>query len=75
MCRSRSLFYLRYFSKRTPVRRFQNPAEFLHAMAPTMNAVDVRRRIARQSIQKASLPIRVPELASREQDLHRRRFP
>src|SRR5271157_555402 len=38
--------------EKDPGRRFQNPAELLKAMATMMAAIDARRRIARQSIQK-----------------------
>ena len=39
--------------EKDPGRRFQNPAELLKAMATMMAAIDARRRIARQSIQKS----------------------
>ena len=38
--------------RRTPARRFQNPAELLKAMATITGAIDTRRRITRQSFQK-----------------------
>src|SRR5208337_2241917 len=45
--------------EKDPGRRFQNPAELLKAMATMMAAIDARRRITRQSFQKA------PPVASR----------
>src|SRR5271166_2087420 len=45
--------------EKDPGRRFQNPAEFLKAVATIMAAIDARRRITRQSFQKA------PPVASR----------
>src|SRR6516165_1815165 len=38
--------------EKDPGRRFQNPAEVLKAMATIMAAIDARRRITRQSLQK-----------------------
>jgi hypothetical protein len=40
--------------EKDPVRRFQNPAELLKAMATITGAVDARRRITGQSFQKNS---------------------
>jgi serine/threonine-protein kinase len=56
-------------------RRFQNPAELLKAIPVIAGAIDARRRITRQSLQKPPLALRVPALACRPQDLHRRKFP
>ena len=38
--------------EKDPVRRFQNPAELLKAMPTITGAIDARRRITRQSLQK-----------------------
>src|SRR5208282_5058382 len=38
--------------EKDPTRRFQNPAELLKAMATIVAAMDARRRITRQSLQK-----------------------
>ena len=57
--RSRSLFYLRCSLRKTPARRFQNPAELLKAIPTITGAIDARRRITRQSLQKT------PSTASR----------
>src|ERR1700726_57283 len=40
--------------EKDPGRRFQNPADLLKAMATITGAVDARRRITRQSLEKAS---------------------
>src|SRR5271165_3731441 len=40
--------------EKDPVRRFQNPAELLKAIPTITYAIDARRRIARQSLQKTS---------------------
>jgi serine/threonine protein kinase len=40
--------------EKDPARRFQNPAELLTAMPTITGAVDARRRITRQSLQKMS---------------------
>src|SRR5262245_32763604 len=40
--------------EKDPGRRFQNPAELLKAIATINGAIDARRRITRQSLQKAS---------------------
>src|SRR5262245_18677610 len=45
--------------EKDPGRRFQNPAELLKAIATINGAIDARRRITRQSLQKA------PSAASR----------
>ena len=45
--------------EKDPARRFQNPAEFLKAMPTITGAIDARRRITRQSLQKT------PSTASR----------
>jgi serine/threonine protein kinase/tetratricopeptide (TPR) repeat protein len=47
------------FLEKDPARRFQNPAEFLKAMPTIAGAIDTRRRITRQSLQKT------PSTASR----------
>ena len=57
-----------------PSRRFQNPAELLKAMPTITGAIDARRRITRQSLQKTPPPLRAPELANRQQELDRRKF-
>ena len=38
--------------EKDPARRFQNPAELLKAMPTITGAIDARRRITRQSLQK-----------------------
>ena len=48
--------------EKDPARRFQNPAELLKAMPTITGAIDARRRITRQSLQKTPLPLRVSEL-------------
>ena len=45
--------------EKDPARRFQNPAELLKAMPTITGAIDARRRITRQSLQKT------PSTASR----------
>ena len=45
--------------EKDPGRRFQNPAELLKAMPTITGAIDARRRITRQSLQK------MPSTASR----------
>ena len=45
--------------EKDPARRFQNPAELLKAMPTITGAIDARRRITRQSLQKT------PSAASR----------
>ena len=50
--RSPSLFYLSCSLRRIPARRFQSPAELLKAMPTITGAIDARRRITRQSLQK-----------------------
>ena len=52
MFRSRSLFSLRSCWRKTPARRFQNPTELLKAIPTITGAIDARRRITRQSLQK-----------------------
>jgi len=47
------------FLEKDPARRFQNPAELLKAMPTIAGAIDTRRRITRQSLQKT------PSTASR----------
>ena len=54
MFRSRSLFSLRYSLRKIPARRFQNPAELLKAIPTITGAIDARRRITRQSLQKTA---------------------
>ena len=61
--------------EKDPGRRFQSPAELLKAMPAITGAVDARRRITRQSLQKTLLPIRASELASQRSDWDRREFP
>jgi hypothetical protein len=41
--------------EKDPARRFQNPTELLKAMPTVTDAIDARRRITRQSFQKATL--------------------
>jgi serine/threonine protein kinase len=60
--------------EKDPARRFQTPAELLKAIPTITGAIDARRRITRQSLQKTPQPFRVSELASRQHDLHRTRF-
>src|SRR5208337_3669806 len=55
--------------EKDPGRRFQNPTEFLKALS--MHGVESLVKASRRT----PLPILVSELASRRQDLHRRRFP
>ena len=59
MSRSRSLFYLRCSSRKTRRGAFQNPTELLKAIPTITGAIDARRRITRQSLQKT------PSAASR----------
>jgi Protein kinase domain/NACHT domain len=40
--------------EKDPARRFQNPAELLNALPRITGAIDARRRVARQSLQKTS---------------------
>ena len=63
--------------EKDPGQRFQNPAELLKAIPTITAAINARRRITRQSLQKNSpSTFHVSELASRQQQgLHRRRFP
>ena len=42
--------------EKDPTRRFQNPAELLKALAAIAGAIDARRRITRQSLQKMATP-------------------
>jgi tetratricopeptide (TPR) repeat protein len=42
--------------EKDPARRFQNPAELLKAMPRITGALDTRRRITRQSLQKMPFP-------------------
>jgi serine/threonine protein kinase len=56
-------------------RRFQNPTELLKAIPTITGAIDGRRRVTRQSLQKAPSTASRVELASRQRNLHRRRFP
>jgi hypothetical protein len=51
---SRSLFSWNSFCRKTPGRRFQNLAELLKMIPTITGAIDARRRIARQSLQKTS---------------------
>jgi tRNA A-37 threonylcarbamoyl transferase component Bud32 len=44
--------FLEVLLEKDPARRFQNPAELLKAMAKITGAIDERRRITRQSLQK-----------------------
>ena len=44
--------------EKDPARRFQNPAELLKAMPTITDAIDARRRITRQSLQKTPIRIR-----------------
>ena len=60
--------------EKDPAQRFQTPDELLKAIPTIAGAIDARRKITGQSLQKSLLPPRVPELANRPQDLHRRRF-
>jgi serine/threonine protein kinase len=39
--------------EKDPARRFQNPDELLHALPATTGAIDSRRKITRQSLQKS----------------------
>jgi serine/threonine protein kinase len=61
--------------EKDPGRRFQNPAELLKAMPAITGAVDARVESLVRASKRTPLPILVPYLASRRQDLHRRRFP
>jgi serine/threonine protein kinase len=61
--------------EKDPERRFQTPAELLKAMPRITGAIDARRRILVRAYRRRPLPLRVSELASRQQDLHRRRSP
>ena len=61
--------------EKDPGRRFQNPAELLKAIPMITGAIDTRRRITRHILHKTPSTASVSELASRQQDLHRRRFP
>jgi len=61
--------------EKDPGRRFQNPTDLLKAMATITGAVDERRRITRQSLEKTTSAASRVELGGRQQDLHRRRFP
>jgi hypothetical protein len=40
--------------EKDPTRRFQNPTELLKAMPTVTDAIDTRRRITRESLQKTS---------------------
>ena len=42
--------------EKDPARRFQNPTELLKAMPTITDAIDARRRITRQSLQKTPSP-------------------
>jgi serine/threonine protein kinase len=44
--------FLEVLLEKDPARRFQNPAELLKAMATITGAIDERRKITRQSLQK-----------------------
>jgi serine/threonine protein kinase len=50
--------------EKDPGRRFQSPAELLQAMPTITDAIDARRRITRQSLQKA--PSTAPRFATRK---------
>ena len=55
--------------EKDPGRRFQNPTELLKAIPTITGAIDARRRITRQSLQKTPpAASRAGELASRQQD-------
>ena len=66
---------LKKLLEKDPAQRFQTPDELLKAIPKITDAIDARRRITRQSLQKIPLPLPEPQLASHGQDLHRRRFP
>jgi serine/threonine-protein kinase len=60
--------------EKDPGRRFQNPTDLLKAMPTITGAMGARRKITRRSLLETPRPLRVSELASRRQDLHRTRF-
>ena len=49
-----AVLLLEVLLEKDPGRRFQNPAELLKAIPTITGAIDARRRITRQSLQKAS---------------------
>ena len=62
--------------EKDPGQRFQNPAELLKAISTITGAIDARRKITRQSLQKTPLTaFASPELVNRRHDCGRRKFP
>jgi serine/threonine protein kinase len=60
--------------EKDPARRFQNPAELLKAILEITAAIHARRKITLQSLQKTPSAASRSELASRQQNLDRRKF-
>ena len=60
--------------EKDPAQRFQTPTELLKAMSTITDAIDAGHTITHQSLQQTPLPLRAPELASRQQDWDRRKF-
>ena len=61
--------------EKNPAQRFRTPNELLKAIPRITGAIDARRRITHQSLQKTPSTASRVGTASRQQDMHRRRFP
>ena len=61
--------------EKDPAQRFQTPNELLKAIPTIIGAIDAGVESLVRACRRRPLPLRESELASRQQDSDRRRFP